>query len=226
MPNSIVTFAETKLNEDLIILQAEKICNADAFKTKKLLCKFLSFIISESLAGREHQLKGYTIAIEVFGKGKDFDADHNALIRIHAGRLRRVLKAYYCNEGQYDEIIIEIPKGGYIPQFTLNTNSKIVETPKQQIEKDLPTGPSIAILPFENQTGDSSKDYFVRGFSEELSVALTRYEDLTIYDCRGTESALFTQHDTHSFITNNKIRFTLGGAINIDSSQVKVLVRV
>ena len=226
MPTTIVPFTEAKLNEDSIILQVEKICNCDAFKTKRLLCKFLSFIISESLAGREQQLKGYTIAIEVFGKDKNFDSDNNALIRIHAGRLRRVLNTYYCNEGQYDEIIIEIPKGGYIPQFTSNTNSKIVETPKQQIEKDLPTGPSIAILPFENQTGDSSKDYFVRGFSEELSVALTRYEDLIVYDCRGTESELFTQHDTHSFITNNKIRFILAGAINFDSSKVKVLVRV
>ena len=226
MPSPIVTFAETNLNEDSIILQAEKICNADAFKTKKLLCKFLSFIISESLAGREHQLKGYTIAIEVFGREKDFDSDNNALIRIHAGRLRRVLKAYYSDEGQFDEIIIEMPKGGYIPQFTLNTNSKIAEAPKQRIEKDLPTGPSIAILPFENQTGDSSKDYFVRGFSEELSVELTRYEDLVIYDCRETASELFTQYDIHPFITNNDIRFILEGAINFDSTNVKVLVRV
>jgi TolB-like protein len=219
-------FAEAGIDEVSIIFQAERICSADGLKTKKLLCKFLSFIISESLAGREHQLKGYTIAIEVFGREKDFDSDNNALIRIHAGRLRRVLKAYYSNEGQFDEIIIEVPKGGYIPQFTLNTNSKIAEAPKQRIEKDLPKGPSIAILPFENQTGDSSKDYFVRGFSEELSVELTRYEDLIIYDCRETASELFTQYDIHPFITNNDIRFILEGAINFDSTNVKVLVRV
>ena len=49
---------------------------------------FLRFVVEETLAGNQRQLKGFTIATEVFGRGKDFDAAHDPVVRIRAGRSR------------------------------------------------------------------------------------------------------------------------------------------
>ncbi|WP_297087484.1 hypothetical protein [uncultured Draconibacterium sp.] len=107
------------IEESVIIRQVEKICSSAEFNTKDLLCRFLSYIISEYLEGRGDSIKGYTIGVDVFNRGEDFDPGQDALVRINAGRLRRALDMYYLKEGINDKIKIEIPKGGYNPQITL-----------------------------------------------------------------------------------------------------------
>ena len=216
------------LNEKLIFMQVEKICKCEQMKTKKLLCKFLSYIVSESLAGRTNKIKGYSIALDVLGKDKDFDSDQNALVRIHAGRLRHILKEYYSNEGKYDEVIIEIPLGQYVPEFKNNPISKNSELLEEAADEKGPghLQPTIAILPFRNLSGNDNMDYFVRGFAEELSVELTKFEDLIIFDCRYEPSNVITHSDTREFIKKNRVRFALEGSLSFDNKSVKVLVKL
>ena len=80
--------------------------------------EFLRFVVEETLAGRGDRLKGYTIAIEVFGKPPEFDAQTDPLVRVEAGRLRRRLIEYYHGEGRDNAVRIALPKNGYAPAFT------------------------------------------------------------------------------------------------------------
>lgn len=212
------------ISPEQIKIQLQKISESDALKSKRVLCKLLNYITMETLEGRRDKLKGYTIGLAVFNKDCDFDADQDALVRINAGRLRRNLSNYYSNEGMNDEIIIEIPKGGYAPEFSSNKTqtSQTISTKR----KNPIMVPSIAILPFKNQTGDSNKDYFVQGFAEELSAELTNYEDLIIYDFRQRLNNVFTQANTDNYIKENNIRFLLNGSIYFDEKIVKALVKV
>ena len=79
--------------------------------------KLLQFIVEESLAGRAERLKGFTIAVAVFGRNDDFDPQTDPVVRVEARRLRRDLHSYYITAGKRDPVIISIPKGGYVPQF-------------------------------------------------------------------------------------------------------------
>src|SRR3954469_22699975 len=80
--------------------------------------EFLRFVVEETLQGRADRLKGYAIAIEVFGKPPEFDAQTDPLVRVEAGRLRRRLIEYYHGEGSDDAVRIALPKNGYAPTFT------------------------------------------------------------------------------------------------------------
>jgi adenylate cyclase len=80
--------------------------------------EFLRFVVDETLAGRADRLKGYAIAIEVFGKPPEFDAQTDPLVRVEAGRLRRRLTEYYHGEGRDNAVRIALPKNGYTPTFT------------------------------------------------------------------------------------------------------------
>ena len=44
----------------------------------------------------------------------------------------------------------------------------------------LPKGPSVAVLPFTNLSGDPTQDYFTDGVSEEIITELTRFHDLFV----------------------------------------------
>jgi len=44
----------------------------------------------------------------------------------------------------------------------------------------LPTGPSIAVLPFDNLSGDPEQDYFADGITDEIITGLTRFRDLFV----------------------------------------------
>ncbi len=57
------------------------------------------------------------IAVEVFGRRPDHDPSRDSIVRTEAGRLRARLAEYYLGEGKDDEIVIELPKGGYTPAF-------------------------------------------------------------------------------------------------------------
>ncbi|MGA9572937.1 MAG: hypothetical protein WBS20_03205, partial [Lysobacterales bacterium] len=78
---------------------------------------FLRYIVEETLAGRARGIKGYTVAIAVYGRDETFDAQSDPVVRLEARRLRRDLDTYYAGPGRHDYIRISIPKGGYVPRF-------------------------------------------------------------------------------------------------------------
>jgi adenylate cyclase len=98
------------------ILESREIVNSDRKK------RFLKFIVQEALAGHSDRIKAYTIAVDVFDRAPNFDPVSDPVVRIEAGRLRRCLEHYYLTEGYEDRLLIMIPKGGYVPQFTLREN--------------------------------------------------------------------------------------------------------
>jgi hypothetical protein len=83
-----------------ILEQVELICSIARNKSKEAACSFLRFIVNETLEGRGDQLKGYTIGVSVLGKDQNFDPEQDSLVRIHAGRLRRLLHTYYLDSWQ------------------------------------------------------------------------------------------------------------------------------
>jgi adenylate cyclase len=90
--------------------------------------KFLRYVVEETLAGDADRIKGYSIGLQVFGRAVSFDAQSDPVVRIEAGRLRRALERYYLVAGQRDPILIDIPKGAYVPIFTRNTEPAPAQT--------------------------------------------------------------------------------------------------
>lgn len=95
-----------------------KILRSENFDAPPRSRRFLSYVVDETLAGRTDRIKAFSIATDVFGRGADFDAHGDPIVRLEAGRLRRALEQYYLTTGSDDPIVISIPKGAYVPQFT------------------------------------------------------------------------------------------------------------
>ena len=87
------------------------------FRTAPQLSSFLRFVIEKTLAGQADRIKGYSIAVGALGRSDNFDPQTNAIVRVEAGRLRRALERHYAGPGLQDEIVIDLPVGGYVPTF-------------------------------------------------------------------------------------------------------------
>ncbi|MBX5233657.1 hypothetical protein HJC02_15495 [Rhizobium sp. NLR4a] len=102
---------------DEICRQVERILGSEEFHAPKRGRDFLEFVVNETLAGRSEFLKAFTIANVVFGREASFDPQNDPVVRIEAGRIRKALERYYLVAGRTDEVIITVPKGGYVPHF-------------------------------------------------------------------------------------------------------------
>ncbi|RUX28856.1 hypothetical protein EOA13_15800 [Mesorhizobium sp. M7A.F.Ca.US.011.01.1.1] len=103
--------------------------------------RFLTHVVEETLAGRGDRIKAYSIAVEVFGRGESFDAQTDPIVRIEAGHLRRALERYYLTSGHADPILITIPKGGYVPVFTLRSDQPVAEPQTPVISQPMADAP-------------------------------------------------------------------------------------
>ncbi len=83
------------------------------------LRQLLEHLVTRQLAGEEDDLRGYNIGLDVFEKGENFDPDTDTIVRVQMVRLRRMLEHYYLTHGKEEQIIIEIPKGRYVPAYRL-----------------------------------------------------------------------------------------------------------
>jgi hypothetical protein len=98
-------------------VQLQKILYSAPFRNAPGLQKFLEYVVNKTLAGFSSEIKEYSIAVEVLGKPSDYDPHHDTTVRVQAHRLREKIEEYYATEGSNDEILIELPKGHYIPEF-------------------------------------------------------------------------------------------------------------
>ncbi|HJY11307.1 MAG TPA: hypothetical protein VJ304_00885, partial [Flavobacterium sp.] len=106
-----------KNTHEEIFTELESVLTFTSLKSSPILSKFLRYIVEETLNENQHFIKEYSIAINVLNRSADFNSNDDAVVRIHAGRLRRILNEYYLTIGQNNSLIIDIPKGCYIPRF-------------------------------------------------------------------------------------------------------------
>jgi adenylate cyclase len=102
---------------DEVRAQMRRILADPALQASPVRRELLRFVVEETLAGRADRLKGFNLALAVFGRKDDFDPQSDPVVRVEARRLRRDLDSYYATAGKSDPILISIPKGGYVPHF-------------------------------------------------------------------------------------------------------------
>src|SRR3954467_10268452 len=140
--------------------QLERVLGSVAFRQVDRLKRFLNFIVSESLAGRGHQLKEYVIGVQVFDKDSSFDPRADPIVRVQARRLRARLVRYYREEGSADALVIELPKGGYTPVFK---NRDAAGSSRRSLGTTLAGQNTIAVQPLADHSPTKELGYFCEG---------------------------------------------------------------
>lgn len=87
------------------------------FQKSKRLRDLLLYVGEWSLRDPQHILREQEIGVDVLGRQPDYDTSHDTLVRVQVSQLRKKLQEYFAGEGRDEPLIIEIPKGSYVPVF-------------------------------------------------------------------------------------------------------------
>lgn len=215
-------------------IQLRRILQSDSFDASERNRTFLTFVVEETLAGRSQYIKGYTVACRVFRRESDFDPQLDPVVRIEASRLRRSLELYYLTAGKADSVHIELPKGGYVPRFTIFEERDISNLPNRsrQTSQRTPTAnacsragyvPSIVVCPFETLSPDPDIDLIAKGIEEELITRLTlgRKFDVVSIDIRAKLAPFCDSPKIDRSLT-----FAVSGSVRRASTRLRVHVRL
>lgn len=86
----------------------------------------------------------------------------------------------------------------------------------------LPQKPSLAVLPFENLTGDPQQDYFVDGMVEEITTAVARFPWLLVIARHSSFTHKGKAVDVGQVARDLGVRYVLEGSVRKAGSQVRI----
>ncbi len=131
--------------------------------------------------------------------------------RINAAR------AALGDDGTAQRLIKTVPRRGF--RFEATIGQRVTKKPDT-----LPDKPSVAVLPFENLSGDPEQSYFSDGITDDIITDLSRYDELFV----GARHSSFAYSDTG--ITGAKIaeelrvHYIVGGRVRRVSDRIRVTV--
>ncbi len=99
-----------------ILAHLEELLESPAFAGSRRRQSFLRYVVDETLEGRGATIKETNIAVDVFGRSSNFDAQTASIVRVTAAEVRKRLAQTY-ESGLGRELRIELPLGGYQPVF-------------------------------------------------------------------------------------------------------------
>src|SRR6185295_10469630 len=105
--------------------QAQKIASSGALGRSRSYSRLLEFLVDCAADGRSP--KELEIAMEVFGKGADFDPSQDSMVRVYAHNLRQKLEHYYATDGRNEPQQIALARGEY--RVSLLPGTPAVEPP-------------------------------------------------------------------------------------------------
>ena len=218
-PNQNRESTDQALSGDEVREQLQRLLASATFRATEAQQSFLSFVVEKALAGEADEIKGYTVATQVFGRREDFDQSTDPIVSIQANKLRRALEHYYLTAGQQDPLRIDIPKGTYVPTFQRQCVSTAgAGGPKDRAEADFleSAWPTVLIQLFQNLTGDPDLDYMAHGLATELATEITRYQDIRVLMVNAATAGRRS--------SDSSARFTLDGSMRKDAHGIKVTV--
>ncbi|MDW5290595.1 hypothetical protein [Formosa sp. PL04] len=215
-----------KYSKKEILQELERILSSDPFSRSAVLSNFLKFIVEETLEGHTKELKEYTIAVYGLGKATNFNPQSNAIVRINAGRLRRLLKAYYNGPGKTNTLKIEVIKGSYVPVFR---TQEITSKKSVLKEESTPAAHSfsrskltLAILPFRNLCADDDYQFFVDGFGEELTRIFSTSEEISVVAHYSTLRYESHNVDVRSIGADLGVHYIIIGSVKRSTKKIKI----
>jgi hypothetical protein len=121
--------------------QLRKLVHSETLRHASTLQRLLQYLGTKAVGDPFAEIKEYTIGMDVFERGGDYDPKIDTIVRVQIHRLRLKIKEYYETEGASDQILIDLPKGHYLPTFE----------PRQAIEIAATTSVTPPTVPIESE---------------------------------------------------------------------------
>ena len=138
-------------------------------------------------------------------------------------QVHKVLPVTFADLGVQQVKNIQEPIRAYQVSATSETQgaapARIAET---ESPPPLPDKPSIAVLPFENMSGDPEQEYFADGMVEEIITALSRFKTLFVIARNSSFTFKGKAVDVKEVGRKLGVRYVLEGSVRKASGKVRI----
>src|SRR6266566_659129 len=139
-------------------------------------------------------------------------------IQVHVSALRKALER--GKSGQ--SCLVTVPGRGYGLIGIEPSSPATVSDVGAGRELDLPDRPSIAVLPFQNMSGDIEQEYFADGVVEEIITALSRFSSLFVIARNSSFTHKGRAVDVKQVGRELGVRYVLEGSIRKTPDRVRI----
>jgi len=140
-------------------------------------------------------------------------------IHVHVSALRRALD----DHGEGHSYVVTVPGRGY--RLAGLTGSPPAAVSAAQ-ELPLPDKPSIAVLPFQNLSGDPDQEYFADGMVEEIITALSRIRWLFVIARNSSFTYKGHALDVKQIGRELGVRYVLEGSVRKAGGRVRITAQL
>jgi serine/threonine-protein kinase len=182
------------------------------------MSSFLRFAVEQVLSDKSNELKEYVIGVEVFRRTQGYDTRLDPVVRVEARRLRSKLASYYEAEGKQDDIVIEFPKGSYVPTFRGRNDRNCGAT-------GVPAAPTVAVLPFANMSPEPDNAYFSDGLTQDVIHLLTKVQGLRVL-AWNSSVRLSSNADPREIGREFSVNTVLTGSVRRTPDRVRIAVQL
>ncbi|MDQ6678715.1 MAG: hypothetical protein M3Z09_15645 [Acidobacteriota bacterium] len=106
-----------------------RIALSPGFRRAPRLTEFLFFVCDRVLRGETDDMTEQHIGIEVFKRSAGYSTTEDNVVRAQARQVRLKLGEYFATLGKDEDVILEIPKGSYVPVFSRRAEPAVVLPP-------------------------------------------------------------------------------------------------
>lgn len=204
----------------LVSAELDRILQSPGFTNSGRMARFLRCVVDRAISGRAEELKEYLLGVEVFDRKPDYDPRVDPIVRVEARRLRCKLEEFYEKDGKESQVVIELPKGAYVPCFR-SPKTEAAPAPAAR-----GASRSVAVLPITNVSGSSENDYLCDGITQEIIHALTKATGLRVVAWR--TAARFSAHETDAAAVGKElgVSYVLRGTLRASAGRLRLLAQL
>lgn len=105
-----------------------EVLDSQTFARSEQLKHFLRYVCELEITGRGTEIKEYAIGVEALGRPASYSPANDSSVRRRAFELRAKLAELYTHELASSPVIIDLPKGSYVPVFRFRGEEPATDT--------------------------------------------------------------------------------------------------
>jgi len=140
---------------------------------------------------------------------------------------KRFLGRYSRRTAMAAIIILVIVAGGLIGwNIYLQQSKKVAPASVEKMAFPLPDKPSIAVLPFENMSGDPKQDYFSDGLTDQISSTLSRFRTLFVISSSSTSIYKGKPVKIQKVAEDLGVKYVLEGSVQRSADRIRITAQL
>ncbi len=124
---------------------AQRVASSKALAKSELMRRFLLYVCEQYLTGNAQQITEQRIGTKIFNRPLGYNPGQDNIVRNYARMLRKRLDEYFEGEGSAEPMRLTIPRGGYVPVFSLAPDvdeSAIISDTNLQAPRSVSSSPA------------------------------------------------------------------------------------